>query len=94
MAEETTVKEPLDLIKLSLDERVYVKCRGERELRGRLHVSGGCMCAAATHSGSACWGHSTAPQQAVWHMQQLAGRLAALVCVCVESVCVRVYRVC
>jgi small nuclear ribonucleoprotein (snRNP)-like protein len=39
MAEETTVKEPLDLIKLSLDERVYVKCRGERELRGRLHVS-------------------------------------------------------
>lgn len=41
MAEETTVKEPLDLIKLSLDERVYVKCRGERELRGRLHVSVG-----------------------------------------------------
>jgi hypothetical protein len=36
---DTTVKEPLDLIKLSLDERVYVKCRGERELRGRLHVS-------------------------------------------------------
>jgi U6 snRNA-associated Sm-like protein LSm3 len=42
MAEETTVREPLDLIKLSLDERVYVKCRGERELRGRLHVSGFC----------------------------------------------------
>lgn len=39
MTEETTVREPLDLIKLSLDERVYVKCRGERELRGRLHVS-------------------------------------------------------
>jgi hypothetical protein len=37
--EEATVKEPLDLIKLSLDERIYVKCRGERELRGRLHVS-------------------------------------------------------
>ena len=33
-----TVKEPLDLIRLSLDERVYVKLRGERELRGRLHV--------------------------------------------------------
>jgi hypothetical protein len=32
------VKEPLDLIRLSLDERVYVKCRAERELRGRLHV--------------------------------------------------------
>lgn len=37
--EEATVKEPLDLIKLSLDERIYVKCRGERELRGRLHVN-------------------------------------------------------
>ncbi|KAF6255440.1 hypothetical protein COO60DRAFT_1272498 [Scenedesmus sp. NREL 46B-D3] len=36
--EEATVKEPLDLIKLSLDERIYVKCRGERELRGRLHA--------------------------------------------------------
>jgi hypothetical protein len=33
-----TVKEPLDLIKLSLDERIYVKMRGERELRGKLHV--------------------------------------------------------
>jgi small nuclear ribonucleoprotein (snRNP)-like protein len=33
-----TVKEPLDLIKLSLDERIYVKLRGERELRGKLHV--------------------------------------------------------
>ena len=40
MAEEevATVKEPLDLIRLSLDERIYVKLRGERELRGRLHV--------------------------------------------------------
>lgn len=36
--EEATVKEPLDLIKLSLDERIYVKLRGEREIRGRLHV--------------------------------------------------------
>lgn len=34
-----TVKEPLDLIRLSLDERIYVKMRNERELRGRLHVS-------------------------------------------------------
>eukprot|EP00980_Cylindrotheca_fusiformis_P011119 scaffold2557_cov121-Cylindrotheca_fusiformis.AAC.2 len=32
------MEEPLDLIRLSIDERVYVKCRGERELRGRLHV--------------------------------------------------------
>ena len=34
-----TMEEPLDLIRLSIDERVYVKCRGNRELRGRLHVS-------------------------------------------------------
>ena len=34
-----TVKEPLDLIRLSLDERIYVKMRNDRELRGRLHVS-------------------------------------------------------
>ncbi|MEW5296837.1 MAG: hypothetical protein WDW38_003830 [Sanguina aurantia] len=39
MAEEdATVKEPLDLIRLSLDERIYVKLRGDRELRGRLHA--------------------------------------------------------
>lgn len=31
-------EEPLDLIRLSLDERVYVKCRGDRELRGKLHA--------------------------------------------------------
>lgn len=37
--EEAAVKEPLDLIKLSLDERIYVKLRGDRELRGVLHVS-------------------------------------------------------
>ena len=36
--DDATVKEPLDLIKLSLDERIYVKLRGDRELRGRLHV--------------------------------------------------------
>lgn len=34
-----TVEEPLDLIRLSLDERIYVKMRNDRELRGRLHVS-------------------------------------------------------
>ncbi|XP_020286994.1 sm-like protein LSM3A [Pseudomyrmex gracilis] len=32
------VKEPLDLIKLSLEERIYVKMRNERELRGKLHA--------------------------------------------------------
>ena len=36
-----TMEEPLDLIRLSIDERVYIKCRGDRELRGKLHVSGG-----------------------------------------------------
>lgn len=34
----STVEEPLDLIKLSLDERVYVKMRNDREIRGRLHA--------------------------------------------------------
>eukprot|EP00743_Colponemidia_sp_Colp-15_P006915 GILK01007464.1.p1 GENE.GILK01007464.1~~GILK01007464.1.p1 ORF type:complete len:109 (-),score=15.61 GILK01007464.1:116-406(-) len=33
-----TVEEPLDLIRLSLEERIYVKCRGDRELRGKLHA--------------------------------------------------------
>ena len=33
------VEEPLDLIHLSLDERIHVKLRGDRELRGRLHVT-------------------------------------------------------
>ncbi|KAF6213490.1 hypothetical protein GE061_011210 [Apolygus lucorum] len=37
-APTVTVKEPLDLIRLSLDERIYVKMRNERELRGRLHA--------------------------------------------------------
>lgn len=34
----TAVEQPLDLIRLSLDERIYVKCRNGRELRGRLHA--------------------------------------------------------
>ena len=44
MAEETeqpqtgAVEEPLDLIRLSLDERIFVKMRNDRELTGRLHV--------------------------------------------------------
>jgi hypothetical protein len=33
-----TVEEPLDLIRLSIDEVVLVKCRGGRQLQGRLHV--------------------------------------------------------
>lgn len=35
----SSVSEPLDLVRLSLDEVVFVKLRGDRELRGRLHVS-------------------------------------------------------
>ncbi len=50
-----TVREPLDLIKLSLDERVYVKLRGERELRGRLHV---CMPLLLLVGPAACAGSS------------------------------------
>jgi hypothetical protein len=36
--DDSAVKEPLDLIRLSLDERIYVKLRADRELRGKLHV--------------------------------------------------------
>ncbi len=32
------VEEPIDLIKLSLNELVYIKCRHDRQLKGRLHV--------------------------------------------------------
>ena len=34
----SAVEEPLDLVRLSLDERVFVKMRNDRELRGKLHV--------------------------------------------------------
>ncbi|XP_038073107.1 U6 snRNA-associated Sm-like protein LSm3 isoform X4 [Patiria miniata] len=34
----TTVEEPLDLVRLSLDERIYVKMRNDRELKGRLNA--------------------------------------------------------
>lgn len=37
--EEGSLSEPLDLVRLSLDEIVFVKLRGDRELKGRLHVS-------------------------------------------------------
>ncbi len=33
-----SVEVPLDLIKLSIDERIFVKCKNDRELRGKLHV--------------------------------------------------------
>ena len=34
------VSEPLDLVRLLLNEVVFVKLRGDRELKGKLHVSG------------------------------------------------------
>lgn len=40
------VQEPLDLVRLSLDEIVFVKLRGDRELKGRLHVSYVMLCLA------------------------------------------------
>ncbi|KAG9307744.1 hypothetical protein G9A89_023309 [Geosiphon pyriformis] len=39
--EPNAVQEPLDLVRLSLDERIYVKLRGDRELRGKLHAYDG-----------------------------------------------------
>lgn len=35
------ISEPFDLLRLSLSERVYVKLRGDRELRGTLHAYDG-----------------------------------------------------
>ena len=35
-----SIKSPIDLIRLSLDERVVIRLKGERELRGKLHVRG------------------------------------------------------
>merc|ERR1712194_975495 len=32
------VNEPLDLVRLSLDERIVVKLRGDRDLRGKLQA--------------------------------------------------------
>ncbi|KAI4142597.1 MAG: hypothetical protein L6R39_004877 [Caloplaca ligustica] len=36
--DQAAVSEPLDLVRLSLDEVVFVKLRGDRELKGRLHA--------------------------------------------------------
>jgi U6 snRNA-associated Sm-like protein LSm3 len=38
MSGAAAVDEPLELIRLALDERVYVKLRGDRELWGKLHA--------------------------------------------------------
>ncbi|KAK1751268.1 hypothetical protein QBC47DRAFT_391524 [Echria macrotheca] len=39
--ESAPVAEPLDLVRLLLDEIVCVKLRGDRELKGRLHAYDG-----------------------------------------------------
>ncbi|KAK4187172.1 hypothetical protein QBC35DRAFT_499503 [Podospora australis] len=36
--EGNSVSEPLDLVRLLIDEVVFVKLRGDRELKGRLHA--------------------------------------------------------
>ncbi|KAG2268939.1 hypothetical protein Bca52824_063494 [Brassica carinata] len=36
--EDATVREPLDLIRLSIEERINVKLRSDHELRGKLHI--------------------------------------------------------
>ena len=36
--DDQSVKEPLDLVRLSLDEAVFVKLKGDRELKGKLHA--------------------------------------------------------
>lgn len=38
MTDNITIKEPLDLVRLSLGERIYIKLRGLREVRGKLHA--------------------------------------------------------
>lgn len=38
MATPGAIHEPFDLIRLCLSERVFVKLRGDREIRGVLHV--------------------------------------------------------
>lgn len=43
MDEKEETNEPLDLVRLCIDEVVIVKLRGDRELKGRLHV---CVCGA------------------------------------------------
>ena len=35
---DKTIQEPMDLVRFCIDERVYIKLRGDRELFGKLHV--------------------------------------------------------
>ncbi len=38
MDEDSLITEPLDFVRLSLNERVFVKLKGDRELTGKLHA--------------------------------------------------------
>lgn len=38
MGDGNSISQPMDLMRLALDERVRVKMRGQRELRGQLHA--------------------------------------------------------
>lgn len=40
---DETLKEPLDLMKMSLNEQVLVKLKGDREVTGRMVVSDSCL---------------------------------------------------
>lgn len=51
-AGDNSVAEPLDLVRLSLDEIVFVKLRGDRELKGRLHVGSATEFQSRTHANS------------------------------------------
>ena len=56
--EDATVKEPLDLIRLSLDEKIYVKLRHDREIKGRLHVCFCLLCDDETQNACLCPQHA------------------------------------
>ena len=49
MGSRSVVERPLDLIRLSLDERIFVKLKGDRELRGKLNVRDAMQCCSPTH---------------------------------------------
>ena len=51
VSDGAAIAEPFELIKLLLDDVVFVKLRGDRELEGRLHVSysSGARSCAVTH---------------------------------------------
>jgi hypothetical protein len=59
MDEKEESHEPLDLVRLCIDEVVIVKLRGDRELKGRLHVRGD-LTLAVEHDADEHFRHTTA----------------------------------